>query len=180
MAAINTAINEARRAGVRRQNKKLPRIDMTPMVDLGFLLICFFVITTELGKPVVVKLNMPADGPAMPLGNSNALTVLVSGDNKAWLYEGNWKDARAANAITATSIGSARGLRKTIIDKKKGLGVSGSKEGADGLMVLVKADENANYYSLIDLLDEMLINDVKKYAIVKMEAEEAAWIKDQP
>ncbi len=64
MAEITTQINENRRAGVRRQKKQNPKIDMTPMVDLGFLLISFFVMTTELSKPVTLPLNMPKEGTA--------------------------------------------------------------------------------------------------------------------
>lgn len=175
MEAINTSVNENRKAGVRRQKKRIPRIDMTPMVDLGFLLICFFVITTELSKPVVTKLNMPkGEGPDMPVGNSDALTVILTADDKAWYYHGNWKEAVANNAVLQTDFSSS-GLREIIIEKKKKLDASGSKEGKDGLMLIVKSTENASYKNIVDILDEVMINDVKKYAIAKLEPEEAVW-----
>jgi biopolymer transport protein ExbD len=177
MEAINTAFNESRKAGVRRPKKIIPRIDMTPMVDLGFLLICFFVISTELSKPVLVKLNMPtAEGPDMQLGNSNALTVILNGNNKAWYYHGNWKEAIANNAVLPTDFSSA-GLRKIIIEKKGTLNIPGSKEGKDGLMLIVKSTGNGSYKNVVDILDEVMINGVKKYAIIKLELEETEWLK---
>lgn len=59
MAELNLAVNENRRAGVRRRKAQHPKIDMTPMVDLGFLLITFFVFTAELTKPKAMHLYMP-------------------------------------------------------------------------------------------------------------------------
>jgi biopolymer transport protein ExbD len=69
---------------------------MTPMVDLGFLLITFFVITVQLSKPTTVNLNMTKDGPPIDLGNSNALTVLLDEAGRIYYYHGNWKDALAS------------------------------------------------------------------------------------
>ena len=51
MAELNLAVNENRKAGVRRKKLQVPKIDMTPMVDLGFLLITFFIFTAEITKP---------------------------------------------------------------------------------------------------------------------------------
>jgi biopolymer transport protein ExbD len=178
MATINSEINDARKAGTR-QKKTVPRIDMTPMVDLGFLLITFFVITAEMSKPVAVTLNMPKAGPPMTLGNANALTVLLTGGDRAWYYSGNWPEAVLKNDIAETNSRSPEGLRNMIIEKKKWLNASGFAEGSRGLMLLVKADEKANYRNIVDMLDEVMINDVRKYAIVKMEPGEMEWIKQK-
>jgi len=91
------------------------------MVDLGFLLISFFVMTTELSKPVVAPLSMPKEGPPIFLGNSNALTVLLAGGDSAFYYHGNWKDALLADKIEKTSIYSVNGIRKVILEKKQWL-----------------------------------------------------------
>jgi biopolymer transport protein ExbD len=179
MEPINIAVNDRRRAGVSRPKKNHPKTDMTPMVDLGFLLISFFVMTTELSKPRVAPLNMPKEGPSMPLGNSNALTVLLAGGDNVYYYHGNWKDAVAANNIVKTSLYSGDGLRKVIIEKKQWLEANDKKEGRNGLMMLIKSTEETPYKNVIDVLDETMINDVRKYALVKMEAEETAWIKEQ-
>lgn len=90
MTAFNTtseysAKKESRTWG-RRSVKHNLKIDMTPMVDLGFLLISFFVITTELSKPTTMDLFMPKDGKPMDLGASDALTILLDNDNTFWYY----------------------------------------------------------------------------------------------
>jgi len=176
---INIAIRDRRRTGISRPKKYNPKTDMTPMVDLGFLLISFFVMTTELSKPRVAPLNMPKEGPPIPVGNSNALSILLAGGDSAYYYHGNWKDALSAGKIKKTSIYSVNGLRKVIIEKKQCLATHELKEGSNGLMMLVKSTSETSYKNLVDVLDETMINDVRKDALVKMDIEEAAWIKRQ-
>ena len=179
MEAINIAVADRRRAGVSRPKKNNPKTDMTPMVDLGFLLISFFVMTTELSKSRVAPLSMPKEGTETFLANSNALTVLLAGSDNVYYYHGNWQEAVAANKVLKTSLYSSDGLRKVIIEKRQWLDAHDSKEGRNGLMMLIKSTEETSYSNVIDVLDETMINDVRKYALVKMEAEEAAWIKKQ-
>ena len=81
--------------------------------------------------------------------------------------------------IVKTSLYSGDGLRKVIIEKKQWLDMNDKKEGRNGLMMLIKSTEETSYKNVIDALDETMINDVRKYALVKMEAEEATWIKEQ-
>jgi len=176
MAAINTAISERRRAGVRQPKKHTPKTDMTPMVDLGFLLITFFVITTELSKPVTLNLNMPKEGPPITLGESDALTVLLGKDNIVYYYHGDWNDALKTNKIFQTNFLAKNGLRKVIREKQQRLDVINTKEGRDGLMLLIKPGEEAIYSNVIDMLDEALINDIKKYAVLKPNEEEIKYL----
>ena len=176
MAAINTAINERHRAGVRRSKKNTPKTDMTPMVDLGFLLITFFVITMELNKPATLNLNMPKEGPTTDLGKSNALTVLLGKNNAIYYYHGDWHDALKANGIFQTNFSAKEGFRKVIREKQQYLDISNTKEKRKGLMLLIKAGEDALYSNVIDMLDEALINDVKKYAVLKLSEEEMKYL----
>jgi biopolymer transport protein ExbD len=168
------------RRGVKRMRRHSLKTDMTPMVDLGFLLITFFVVTARLSEPAVVNLNMPHDGPPIELEDSNALTVLLS-QNTVHYYHGSWENARAANAVYSTNLNSRSGLREIILQKQRLLDHSlVNGEGRNGLMLLIKATESATYDQVIDALDQALIMNVKKYALVELVPGEAAYLEMNP
>lgn len=176
MATIDNEVAVQRqRAGVRRPVKHQLRIDMTPMVDLGFLLISFFVITTELSKPTAMPLVMPKDGGESGLGDSYAFTVLLGNQEKAWFYYGNWAEAVAKEKVYP--LHSITELRYKIQERQQWLDIHPGKEGRAGLMVLVKSSPEASYKQVVDVLDEMTINQVKKYAVIKPVLSELEWIK---
>lgn len=161
------------RAGVRKMPRLACRIDMTPMVDLGFLLISFFVITTELSKPAAMQLRVPADGPASDLGYKYALTVLPADNNRLFYYTGRLEDAVANNALFETTWTGYRSIRSVISERQRLLDADPrSKEKRNGLMLLIKPLPGASYANVVDLLDEAVIDDVKKYALVKISLEE--------
>ena len=166
------------RPGFSRSKKARIRVDMTPMVDLGFLLITFFVITAELRKPAVVNLNMPKESKIQTtLGESGALTLLIDANNRIFCYPGEWKKALSAGEIVETNFSEANGLGKIIREKQTRLDVTDKKEGRNSLMLLIKPSAEASYQNVIDALDEAMINAVKKYAILKIEPEESEWMK---
>jgi biopolymer transport protein ExbD len=177
--ADNTGIKGRRRAGVRCMVKHSLKVDMTPMVDLGFLLITFFVITTELSKPTMINLYMPTDGPPTDLGESNALSFLLGKSNTVYYYNGNWDEAKRKGEIFTTTYSASEGLRKIINEKQRRLdtGIKKNKEGRDGLMLLIKPGKEASYENVVDLLDEATISIVKKYAIIKLSDEEDEFLK---
>jgi len=184
MAQLNSTGNESpassrNRRGVMRMVRHNLKVDMTPMVDLGFLLITFFVITTEMAKPTVMDIFMPRDSDnPMWLGQSNALTVLLDND-KVYYYNGDWKDAIKSGEIKETSFSGTNDLRKIIGEKQRQLDlIPKSKEGRDGLMMLIKPGSKASYKNVVDVLDEATISRVKKYAIIKMSEEEKKWLKE--
>lgn len=174
MQTDNTPVKRKRSAGFGRRIQQSLKIDMTPMVDLGFLLITFFVITTELSKPTVMDLFMPKDGSPVDLGNSYALTVLLSGDGN-YYYEGEWNKAISENKVLPVTTTQ---LRRLINYKQQRLdNIAIYKEGRDGLMLLIKPAKSAAYKNVVDMLDEAAINQVKKYAIIKLTNEEKNWIE---
>ena len=77
MTEINIADPSRPKAGVGRIKKVNLKIDMTPMVDLGFLLIAFFSFTTEISKPSITSLYMPKDGDSTKISESRSLTILT-------------------------------------------------------------------------------------------------------
>jgi len=177
--AGNNHLDVRKRPGVQKMVKHYLKVDMTPMVDLGFLLITFFVITAELSKPTVMELAMPKDGPPVDLAASAALTVLVK-DNNAYYYKGKWEEALLQNNISPLQKSGQKSLREVIssmkmeLDKNKDV-----KGGRNDLMLLIKPGIKTSYTTIIDLLDETTISMVKKYAIVRQTAEEYDWLEKQ-
>ena len=163
--------------GSCNRRKNFVKIDLTPMVDLGFLLITFFVMTTELSRPSALQMAMPRDdGPPGELGDSYALTLLLNGKSN-YYYEGDWTAAEQEGKIRPVT---RIGVRDLIIQKQKRLdNVELFKEGREGLMLLIKPSSNASYDDVITMLDEAIINQVKKYAIIQLSGEELQWINGQ-
>ena len=144
-----------------RDRKAQLKIDMTPMVDLGFLLITFFIFTTTMGEPAVTKLYMPADGDSTRLNDDHSLTVLLTGNDSIYYYHGLWDKAFRKQQIILSNYDLKTGIGNIIREKQKQLGAR-KKE----LMLLIKPLENSSYNNLMNTLDEVLINNVTRYAIV--------------
>ena len=141
-------------------------VDMTPMVDLGFLLITFFIFTTHLADQTVMKLMMPKeDGDPTQVKCSASLTLLLEKHDRIGWYE--CKD-ETPSAIQFTNLDAANGLREIIIQKQKA--VAQILRDAKELMVIIKPLDRADYRTLVDVLDEMTINGVSRYAIIEPEA----------
>ncbi|KIC96359.1 biopolymer transporter ExbD [Flavihumibacter solisilvae] len=161
MAEINTASSTGNRS--RTHGKKLStRVDLTPMVDLGFLLITFFIITTTMTENKAMNLVMPADGPPMPSAESTTITLLPGRHDSLYYFSGQLADALAANHSGWKSYHVSTGVGDLIRTKKKELGISGKQ---NDLMVIISPTDNSSYKNIVDLLDEMLINDVKRYVV---------------
>lgn len=153
-------ISEKRSKGVQKQKKLSTRIDLTPMVDLGFLLITFFVFTTRISEPTALKLVFPKDADPTPLRASEALTLLLSKDNTIYYYEGQLQED--GSNLSKTNFA---GIRSVIIHKK-------ANQSTKNLMVIIKPYRESVYRNTVDALDEMTINEVKSYAIVDIEPSE--------
>jgi biopolymer transport protein ExbD len=140
------------------------------MVDLGFLLITFFIFTTTMSQPTAMKLLLPDDKVKPDEQNkakeSGALTILMGADNHIYYYEGQLKPD-ASNFLSASYNGE-NSIRDVIL-KKKAYVRSISTDPNDpehDLVVVIKPGQNCNYKNVIDILDEMSINVVKKFALV--------------
>ncbi|MBW7913920.1 MAG: biopolymer transporter ExbD [Taibaiella sp.] len=161
--------------GVKKGKKLSTRVDLTPMVDLGFLLITFFMLTTTLNKPKTMEINMPYKDEIIPeedetkIKESTALTVLLSKKHRIYYYEGMATDPETPPDVKITGFKPEKGIRDVIIDKMKkveDLKRAGQLTAKDKTTVLIKPDTNSTYEDLVNMLDEMAINDVRVYAIV--------------
>ncbi len=150
--------------GVKKGKKLSTRVDLTPMVDLGFLLITFFIFTTTMSQPTAMKLNLPKDADKPEDQNkakeSGALTVLLGKDNHVFYYEGIMDNSNASTKFKSANFGNGEdGLRMEIMRKKA------STPDKD-FVVVIKPGADCTYKNVVDALDEMSINDVKRYALV--------------
>ena len=84
MAELNTSDNGKKRG----RSKKALRVDLTAMVDLAFLLITFFILTTTLKEPKIMDVAMPADAHPSGVAASQTLSVVLGKDDKAAWYMG--------------------------------------------------------------------------------------------
>jgi biopolymer transport protein ExbD len=175
MAEINVPAAGGNKPGVRRSKKHSTRVDLTPMVDLGFLLITFFIFTTSMSSPKAMKLNMPkdADGPETQteVGKSTALTVIPLDENKIFYYHGDLEGALKSNTWGFTNYSISNGLGQIIRTKQAAL--EQLKPGkSNDLVVMVKPAPESNYQNVVNVLDEFLINQVTRYAIMDITPEE--------
>lgn len=150
-----------------RVKKASTRIDMTPMVDLAFLLLTFFVMTTTLNKPQTMEIVMPEkteEDDKQPLVNENhVLTLVLDKDDKIYWYVG------ITDPKVEVTDFSASGIRKVLLEKKNTI---------PKLVVLIKASDNAKYKNMVDILDEMNISTIKVYALVDITKVDEELIKD--
>jgi biopolymer transport protein ExbD len=155
--------------GVKKAKKLSTRVDLTPMVDLGFLLITFFIFTTTMSQPTAMKLNLPKDTDNPEEQNktkaSGALTVLLGKEDRVYYYEGEL--APDGSNFKTTNY---KDIRDQIIAKKR------STDEKD-FMVIIKPSDESDYENVIDILDEMTINVVKRYALVDIAESEVGLIK---
>jgi len=152
--------------GVKKGKKLSTRVDMTPMVDLGFLLITFFIFTTTVASPTAMKLFLPKDVDKPEDQNkvkeSGAFTIMLGKDDQIYYYEG-----LDPTKLKPTNF---KGIREEILKKKK-------STNPEDLVMIIKPSEEATYKNTVDILDEMTINEIKRYAMVDITADEYALIK---
>jgi biopolymer transport protein ExbD len=157
MAELDTSSGGGHKKGpgVKKGKKLSTRVDLTPMVDLGFLLITFFIFTTTVSQPTAMKIFLPKDVQKPEDQNkvkaSAVLTIMLSKDNIIYYYEGD--DPK----LMKTS--NYKDIRDIILDKKM------RTDTADFVVVL-KPSKDCSYKNVVDILDEMTIDGCKRYALV--------------
>jgi len=174
----SNASHSRQRGGVRRSKKLSTKVDLTPMVDLGFLLITFFVFTTSMSKPKSMHIILPAgDVAAMPEGASTVLTIIPVSGNKVFYYHGDLQTSLISNLYGTTSFSTSNGIGE-IIRRKQIAITQNPKYKKEDLALIIKPAIDASYQNVVNALDEVLINNVKHYAFVDLDqAEKEALLK---
>lgn len=150
------------------------RIDMTPMVDLGFLLITFFIFTTTMAEDRAAKIVIPTDGSSSTTSDLTTVNAILDKD-KVFFYNGKWEDAVKNNAIAVTNFNLHTGLGNYIRAKQKWLDEHYSKK-RDAMVLLIKPTDASTYQNFVDALDEVTINDVKTYVVMQPTANEMKYV----
>ncbi len=192
MAEINTE-GKGQKGGKKVKPKKMStRVDFTPMVDLGFLLITFFMLTTTLIKPQTMEIAMPSkdkvtEEEQTKIKASRAVTIILGKNNKVFYYEGTREND--IDPVVTTTDFSAEGIRRYLLTKNYDImvKVEALKERKEkekmseedfqkqrielisdksAPIVVIKPNEDCTYKNLIDVLDEMAICNIGRYAIV--------------
>lgn len=197
------------KGGKKRAKKQSTKVDMTPMVDLAFLLLTFFVLTSTFSKPKSMELSLPAP----PLDKKeqppvkNGVTFLLTEKDRIFYYVGEFYEAGNEKGVPPTQLletnFSSSGLHALLAEKNKwaideiNVLTEKNKKGqlADStykrmavdatgdrraITVLIKTDDKATYRNAIDMLDELKINNVGKRVLgVDMSAPEFALLQEK-
>lgn len=190
MAEVSTS---SQKPGKKGKPKKLStRIDFTPMCDLGFLLITFFMLSTSMSKPQTMELSMPskdkvAEEEQNKVKASTAVTIILGAGNKVFYYFGIGTEEQEPQVIETSF--APDGIRRVLLQrnqevvaqmkqlkeqmtnriiteeefKKKASEIKSNKTAP---VVLIKSTDEATYENLVDILDEMQICNIARYAIV--------------
>ncbi len=162
----------SRKGGKRKT--QTPRMDFTPMVDLGFILITFFIYTTTMAQPNAMELNMPSkeptDVPTVFVAESTITLIPVKEHNVVY-YSGALTDKDQLKIVTVDKI------RDVLLNKKRDVSMLPAKFSADAhkLHVLIKPNDDCKYDDVVQLLDNMNIVDIPYYALVDITLEEREW-----
>jgi len=211
MAEIEGGGGGGHKKGGKPKGKKMStRVDFTPMVDLGFLLITFFMLTTSMNKPKTMEINMPVkkvdEIDKQKVKASQAITLLLAENDQIVYYFINEITGEPETPVITNF--SKGGIRATLLNKNKELlvkanadnydsipvlremyhlnkikedemksRIAGIKANPHALIVVIKADDKAKYKNLVDILDEMLICNIGRYAIVDITPVEQDLIK---
>jgi len=167
MAELDTSGGGKHKGGKVRSKKASTRIDLTAMVDLAFLLITFFMLTTTLAKKKEMDLVMPDNSikdVQLPVAESRTMSIVLGSHNKIEWYLGE----PGKTAPTLDNYGKD-GLRKALIENGKSILAShGTDPKTNFMIVLIKPSDKSTYENLVSVLDEMSIVNVQSYAIVKI------------
>lgn len=194
MAEISQESGGNKKGKKKRTKKASTTIDFTPMVDLGFLLITFFMLTTTLSKPQTMEIVVPAkdkveeqDQPKVNI--KQAITILLDKDDKVFYYFGARDEEAQTDPQLVLSDYSSKGIRQMLLsrnanvvqkikelkDKKEKTKMkdeeykkqaSEIRNDREAPVVMIKAVEKSKFRNLVDALDEMQICNIGKYAIV--------------
>lgn len=172
MADLNNNVD--RGSGRVKRSRHSARVDMTPMVDLMFLLITFFMLTTTLAKPAAIDIAMPDQGGGvLEISDERTVTICLGKDDKLEWHRGTIENPIVSPSIISTASGK---IREVLLQQSREV-LKTTGEIKKGLIVLIKPSDKSNYKNLVDIIDELTIANVNTYSIVEISPEDLAVMK---
>ena len=151
MGAVDTPQREKKGpkkgGGVHRPKRRVGvRIDMTPMVDVAFLLLIFFMVTTVFRTPQALEINLPPkEDVKVDIAQSKVLEIRVLPDGRAY-----WKNATDPWART---------------DVKSLTNVFKPYKGNKDKVVIIRIDRDAKFHTMVDIIDELDLNNLSRFSL---------------
>ncbi len=151
MADVQTADSKGGKTalGLRKRKRVGIRVDMTPMVDVAFLLLIFFMVTTVFRRPLAMEMNLPESGATVKVKESNVMTVYVAKDGSMMYDVGK----RGLQPLSWTE------LRETLVLEN---------DYNPELVILVKVDREAKYNNMVNMLDTLDEARLGRFSIIPM------------
>jgi len=171
MAELDTSGGGGKKGGKVRSKKQSTRVDLTAMVDLAFLLVTFFMLTTTLNKPKAMDLAMPDkddQNTQEPIAASRTMTILLGSKNKLEWFIG--EPGKTAPSVEGYG---KEGIRKILIEQSQKVKQTTGKD----MFVIVKPSEKSVYKNVVDVLDELHITNNMAFAIVDISPPEVDLLK---
>jgi biopolymer transport protein ExbD len=148
--------------GGRRPKRRVGiRIDMTPMVDVAFLLLIFFMVTTVFRRPLAMEVNMPEPGAKVEVPESNVMTVYVNKD---------------ASMVYKIGKGALTPVTWDALQETFEAGVKANPE----LIVLAKISPEARYENMVDMMDTLEDAHLDRFSVVRMDAGDLKTLEEKP
>jgi len=132
-------------------SRKSTKVDMTAMVDVAFLLLTFFILTTSLATPKAMQLTKHLEGKSAPVACSKVMELYLGADNQVYVFSNC-----AYDQIHTVSFSEVRDV------------ITRHLEETQDPIFSIKASDQARYKNLVDILDEMQIADAQKYALASL------------
>ncbi len=164
MGAVDTPerSSKGKGGGLHRPKRRVRvRIDMTPMVDVAFLLLIFFMVTTVFRKPQAMEVNLPPEGAKVQVPESNVMTVFVRADQRIYYQQGT-------SVVAPTQ-------KKDLIELFRG-----SEKLNPELIILVKVDRTVPYGTMVDMMDALALAEMERFSLIALSAEDAKVVEGLP
>ncbi|MCK9409925.1 MAG: biopolymer transporter ExbD [Bacteriovoracaceae bacterium] len=157
---LSQSKGKQKHGGKKKRKRIAVRVDMTPMVDVAFLLLTFFMLTTSMSKPQTMEINLPPADQNAEVAASNLMTLRITDDFRIFWNIGEEKPTTVDGANKKERLIN---LGKLLKDRNR---------ANPKLITLIKVDGKAKYIDMVDVMDELNINEISRFSLAPMKDED--------